>query len=182
MWASWGEIVVVLGVGAMLYVQRTRARTRVYLRDCVRTAGAAGCRKRLHAADRRLLCSATELLRTCAVGSYGPKDLPRVAHAAGRTVGNAVAFLKKVSRPRPSTPESLLRAPARSLAGPTAQARSGVDSFAKEHELLQLHHDVRKSLMELNSIRSEIQQVGPRDPAYAGSRLRCRVVCAACTA
>jgi len=63
-----------------------------------------------------------------------------------------------------------------------AQARSGLDSFAKEHELLQLHHDVRKSLMELNSIRSEIQQVGPRDPAYAGSRLRCRVVCAACTA
>ena len=140
-----------------------RARTRVYLRDCVRTAGAAGCRKRLHAADRRLLCSATELLRTCAVGSYGPKDLPRVAHAAGRTVGNAVAFLKKVSRPRPSTPESLLRAPARSLAGPTAQARSGVDSFAKEHELLQLHQDVRKSLMELNSIRSEIQQVSPRE-------------------
>jgi len=37
-----------------------------------------------------------------------------------------------------------------------------VDSFAKENELLQLHQDVRKSLMELNSIRSEIQQVGPR--------------------
>ena len=119
MWASWGEIVVVLGVGAMLYVQRTRARTRVYLRDCVRTAGAAGCRKRLHAADRRLLCTATELLRTCAVGSYGPKDLPRVAHAAGRTVGNAVAFLKKVSRPRRARPKaSCVLLPAHSLGRP----------------------------------------------------------------
>jgi hypothetical protein len=52
-----------------------------------------------------------------------------------------------------------------------------VDSFAKEHELLQLHQDVRKSLMELNSIRSEIQQVSPRERAYRGSLLRCRVVC-----
>jgi len=34
-----------------------------------------------------------------------------------------------------------------------------MDSFAKENELLQLHQDVRKSLMELNSIRSDIQQV-----------------------
>jgi hypothetical protein len=40
MWASWGEIVVVLGVGAMLYVQR------MCLRNFVRTAGAAGCRDR----------------------------------------------------------------------------------------------------------------------------------------
>jgi hypothetical protein len=71
------------------------------------------------------MCSATELQRTCAVGSYGPKDLPRVAYAAGRAVGNTVAFLKKVSRPRPSTPASLVRAPARSLAWPTHRRGQG---------------------------------------------------------
>jgi Sec-independent protein translocase protein TatA len=59
MLASWGEIAVVLGAGALL---------------------------------------------------YGPKDLPRVARAAGRMVGGTVAFLKKVRPPAPAASSRQLTA------------------------------------------------------------------------
>ncbi|KAJ1480990.1 hypothetical protein T484DRAFT_1900224 [Baffinella frigidus] len=63
---------------------------------------------------------------------FGPKDMPKAANMGGQYAGRLMVMVRK--------------------------ARTGMDSFATENELLHLQQDVRRGLMELNSIRGEMQE------------------------
>ncbi|KAK9819727.1 hypothetical protein WJX72_001678 [[Myrmecia] bisecta] len=61
----------------------------------------------------------------------GPKDLPKVARAAGRLTGQAASYV--------------------------STARSRMLTFAEETELTKLHQEMQESMHQLQAIRAELR-------------------------